>query len=81
MGSGAGGGRSGEWAQFALMCGVSDDVIHVSITSGSPTNAVPPHFGHGVTGDDSSGSTGSSSSVASTTSPQPSQYQTGNGTP
>ena len=37
-------------AQFALICGVIDDVIHVSMTSGSPVNAVPPHFAHASTG-------------------------------
>ena len=48
IGSGAAGGRSGESAQFALICGVIDDVIHVSMTSGSPVNAVPPHFAQRV---------------------------------
>ena len=46
IGSGAAATRSGERAQFALICGVSDDVIHVSMTSGSPANVVPPHFAH-----------------------------------
>ena len=74
--------RPGVRAQFALICGVSDDVIHVSMTSGSPVKALPPHCAHASTGGaDSSGSTGNCSSVASTGSPHPSQYQTGNGTP
>ena len=32
--------------QYALICGVSDDVAHVSITSFSGVQAVPPHFAH-----------------------------------
>ena len=71
IGNGARGDAVRGVAQFALICGVSDDVIHVSITSGSPANSVPPHCGHASTGGGlSSGSTGSCSSVASTGSPQ-----------
>jgi hypothetical protein len=82
IGNGAAATRSGEWAQFALSCGVMDDVIHVSITSGSPANSVLPHFAHASTGGGlSSGSTGSCSSFASTGSPHSPQNHTGNGTP
>ena len=81
--------RSGSSIQPPAICGVSDDVAHVSITSGSPTkppgwprwSAVKP----GGTSDDgsmgsvdSSGTIGWSWSISPST---PSRYQTGKGTP
>ena len=82
IGASAGSGPSGRHAHPSLICGVSDEVIQVSITSGSPCSPADPHDGHAGTGGLSvSGSTGRSSSRASTGAPQPSQNHTGNGTP
>ncbi len=65
-----------------MICGVSDDVIQVSITSGSAASSAEPQDGQAVTGGLSvSGSTGRSSSRASTGAAQAAQNQTGNGTP
>ena len=41
------------------ICGVSEDVAQVSITSGSGLKVLLPQFGHGDSGWSSSGSTGS----------------------
>ena len=56
-----------EPTQFALISGVSEDVIQVSITSGSPLNAELPQDGQLATGAGlSNGSIGSDSSAAIT---------------
>src|SRR5258708_40366215 len=69
-------------AQPSLTCGVSDDVIQVSITSGSGTSSPEPHDGQELTGGlSASGSTGRSSSRASTGGRHGEQKQTGDGTP
>ncbi len=69
-------------AQPSLTCGDSEDVIQVSITSGSGASSPPPHDGHELTGGlSASGSTGRSSSRASTGAEQAVQNHTGNGTP
>ena len=81
MDIGASAGSVPPTAQPSLICGVSDDVIQVSITSGSGSSA-EPQAGHAVTGGSSaSGSTGRSSGRASTGAAQAVQNQTGNGTP
>jgi hypothetical protein len=65
-----------------LICGVSDDVIQVSITSGSGVRSADPQDGQDATGGSSaSGSTGRSCSRASTGVAQAMQNHTGNGTP
>ena len=81
MDIGASAGSVPPSAQPSLICGVSEDVIQVSITSGS--GQLPePQDGHEVTGGlSASGSTGRSSSRASTGAAQAAQNQTGNGTP
>src|SRR5579859_922725 len=66
--------------QPRLICGVSDDVIQVSITSGSGDAEEDPHAGH-AGGIADSGSTGSDSSAASTGAEQAVQNHAGNGTP
>ncbi len=69
-------------AHPSLTCGVSDDVIQVSITSGSGASSPAPHDGQELTGGSSaSGSTGRSSSRASTGCRHEAQNHTGNGTP
>ncbi len=69
-------------AQPSLTCGLSEDVIQVSITSGSGASSPRPHDGHELTGGLSAGgSTGRSSSRASTGAEQAAQNHTGNGTP
>ena len=69
-------------AQPSLICGESDDVIQVSITSGSGVSSADPQDGQDDTGGASaSGSTGRSSSRASTGAAQAAQNHTGNGTP
>ena len=69
-------------AQPSLTCGVSEDTIQVSITSGSGASSPPPHDGHELAGGlSASGSTGRSSSRASTGAEQAAQNHTGNGTP
>jgi hypothetical protein len=84
IGASAGSEPSGAHAHPSLTCGVSDDVIQVSITSGSPARSGQPQDGHAGTGGESaSGSTGRSSTRASTGVPHPAAVQnhTGNGTP
>src|SRR5438874_4382414 len=82
MDMGASAGSLPPTAHPSLTCGLSEDVIQVSITSGSGTSSLPPHDGHELTGGESaSGSTGRSSSRASTGAEQAAQNQTGNGTP
>src|SRR6516164_6188760 len=88
---GASAGSEPASAHPSLICGVSDEVIQVSIMSGSPTRrAAPdvpdapdaPHDGQAGTGGASvSGSTGRSASRASTGVSHAAQNQTGNGTP
>src|SRR5260370_28174107 len=69
-------------AQPSLTCGVSDDVIQVSITSGSGTSSPEPHDGQELTGGlSASGSTRRASSRARTRGPDPEPNQTGPGTP
>ena len=69
-------------AHPSLICGVSDEVIQVSITSGSPVNSPCRRTGRLRRGGLSvSGSTGRSSSRASTGASHEAQNQTGNGTP
>ena len=69
-------------AHPSLICGVSDEIIQVSITSGSPTSSPFPHDGHcGAGGLSVSGSTGRSSSRARTGVSHEAQNQTGKGTP
>src|SRR5205814_9758153 len=69
-------------AHPSLTCGDREDVIQVSITSGSGTSSPPPHDGHELTGGESaSGSTGRSSSRASTGAEQAAQHHTANGPP
>jgi hypothetical protein len=65
----------------ALICGVSDEVAHVSITSRSGSKSVPPHDAHAVAGPRVVGSTGRSSSRATVGAPHALQCQSGNGTP
>src|SRR3989344_627575 len=74
---------SGEFsAQSELICGVKEEVIHVSRTSFSGTNSREPHFGHLFTGGlSSSGSTGSCFSSATISVSHFLQYHTGKGTP
>src|SRR5262249_61404910 len=79
---GASGGSVPPSAQPSLICGVSDDVIQVSITSGSGVRPADPQDGQDDTGGASaSGSTGRSSSRASTGAAQAPQDHTGDGTP
>src|ERR1700678_3829144 len=79
---GASAGSVPPTAQPSLICGVSDDVIQVSITSGSAANSAAPQDGQAAAGGVSvSGSTGRSSSLASTGAAQEAQNHTGNGTP
>ena len=81
MDIGASAGSVPPTAQPSLICGDSEDVIQVSITSGSGSRA-EPQDGHEATGGlSASGSTGRSSSRASTGAAQAVQNQTGNGTP
>src|SRR6202453_1087205 len=69
-------------SQPMLICGERDDVIQVSITSGSPVNSAPPHAGQtSDAGLSTRGSTGKSASRARTASPHDEQNHTGNGTP
>jgi hypothetical protein len=63
------------------ICGVRDEVAHVSMTSVSPRNTLLPQAAHGPRGWSTVGSTGSSSRPASLGSLHASQYQTGKGTP
>jgi hypothetical protein len=82
MDIGASAGSVPSIAQPSLTCGVSEDVIQVSITSGSPASSPWPQAGQEATGGRSaSGSTGRSSTRASTGAAQAAQNQTGNGTP
>ena len=82
MGASAGSVPNPTSAHPSLTCGLSEDVIQVSITSGSGTSSPPPQDGHELTGGVSaSGSTGRSSSRASTGAEQAAQNHTGNGTP
>ena len=62
------------------ICGVSEEVAQVSITSVSGWKAVLPQA-QGRRGWRSAGSTGSSSSSARAISPHASQYHNGKGTP
>jgi len=62
------------------ICGVSDDVAQVSITSVSARKVVLPQA-QGRAGGRSAGSTGSSASSATAISPHSSQYHSGKGTP
>ena len=79
---GASAGSVPPTAQPSLTCGDSEDGIQVSITSGSGASSPPPHDGHELTGGwSASGSTGRSSSRASTGAAQAVQNHTGNGTP
>src|SRR6516164_9886976 len=91
---GASAGSEPDTAHPSLICGVSDEVIQVSITSGSPARLADPdapaspdapdapHDGQKGTGGASvSGSTGRSASRASTGVSHAAQNQTGNGTP
>src|ERR1700689_2435451 len=69
-------------AHPSLICGVSDDVIQVSITSGSGVRSADPQDGQDAAGGAAaSGSTGRSCSRASTGVAQARQNHTGNGTP
>ena len=73
---------SGFLTRSVAICGVSDDVAHVSITSASGTNSPHPHFRHFAIGGLSfKGSTGKSFSSASTISSHFLQYHRGKGTP
>src|SRR3954463_168730 len=95
MDIGASAGSVPPVAQPSLTCGDSEDVIQVSITSGSPASSPWPQAGHaaagggggrgaghaGAGGGSASGSTGRSSTRASTGAAQAVQNQTGNGTP
>ena len=81
--------RSGSSAQRAAICGVSDDVAHVSITSGSPVK--PPGCPRwssvnpgGTSADGSIGSVSSAGMIGSSWSGSPSlssRYHSGIGTP
>src|SRR3989344_365416 len=69
-------------AHREFICGVSEDVIHVSRTSFSGTNSPEPHLGHFFAGClSSSGSTGRSLMSAGIISSHFLQYHMGNGTP
>src|SRR5512136_802016 len=69
--------RSGQPAWTAQVIELS---IHVSNTSRSPANSLPPQFGHSLMrGLSSFGSTGTHDSSANTSSPHCLQYQTGIG--
>ncbi len=66
--------------QPAWTAHVIEESIQVSITSVSPLNLLPPHFGHlSIFGGSVLGSIGSQSSSATIVWPQFSQYQTGMG--
>src|SRR3989344_6657285 len=64
----------------AAICGVNEDVAHVSSTSFSPTKSLEPHL-HALFGLSFTGSTGRSFSSGRTISPHFLQYHTGIGTP
>src|SRR2546423_12164105 len=69
-------------AHPSLTCGDREDVIQVSITSGSGTSSPPPHDGHELTGGESaSGSTGRAPSPGSTRAQQAAPNHTRDGTP
>ena len=65
----------------SLICGVSEEIIQVSITSGSASSAEPQAGQDAAGGLSASGSTGRSCRRASTGVAQEVQNQTGNGTP
>jgi len=82
MDIGASAGSVPPVAQPSLTWGDSEDVIQVSITSGSAASSPWPQAGQEPAGGGSaSGSTGRSSSRASAGAAQAAQNQTGNGTP
>ena len=64
----------------AAICGLTDDVAQVSMTSLSGRSSAFPHI-HGRGGASVSGSTGSCASSAKIVAPQASQCHSGNGTP
>ena len=82
MDIGASAGSVPPMAHPSLICGDSEEVIQVSITSGSAANSPWPQDGQAGTGGVSvSGSTGRSARRASTGAWHEAQNQTGNGTP
>ncbi len=82
MDIGASAGSVPPSAHPSLICGVSEEVIQVSITSGSPASSADPQAGQADSGGlSASGSTGRSSGRARTGASHEAQNQTGKGTP